>query len=68
ELLPRINRLSKQYFWGGDQSGAALHYHVSAFNALFIGEKATAGVGCLGRGEKAGGKAMGVSLDLPKQR
>jgi len=38
-LLPRINRLSKQYFWGGDRSGAALHYHISAFNVLFVGEK-----------------------------
>ena len=31
--------MSKQYFWGGDRSGAALHYHVAAFNVLFIGEK-----------------------------
>lgn len=39
EILPRINHMSKQYFWGGDRSGAALHYHVAAFNVLFIGEK-----------------------------
>jgi hypothetical protein len=41
EILPRINHMSKQYFWGGDRSGAALHYHVAAFNVLFIGEKVT---------------------------
>jgi len=39
KLIPGINRMSKQYFWGGDRSGAALHYHVAAFNVLFIGEK-----------------------------
>ena len=39
KLIPGINHMSKQYFWGGDRSGAALHYHVAAFNVLFIGEK-----------------------------
>ena len=38
-LIPGIKRMSKQYFWGGDRSGAALHYHVAAFNVLFVGEK-----------------------------
>ena len=39
KLIPGINHMSKQYFWGGDRSGAALHYHVAAFNVLFVGEK-----------------------------
>lgn len=39
KLIPGINHMSKQYFWGGDRSGAALHYHVAAFNVLFAGEK-----------------------------
>jgi len=30
---------SKQLFFGGDLSGAALHLHSAAFNALYIGQK-----------------------------
>lgn len=34
-----MNLSSKQLFYGGDRSGAALHCHSAAFNALYVGQK-----------------------------
>eukprot|EP00930_Biecheleria_cincta_P017981 TRINITY_DN14145_c0_g2_i2.p1 TRINITY_DN14145_c0_g2~~TRINITY_DN14145_c0_g2_i2.p1 ORF type:complete len:442 (-),score=48.75 TRINITY_DN14145_c0_g2_i2:242-1567(-) len=39
DIIDGVDPVTPQYFWGGDKSGATLHYHRAAFNLLWAGQK-----------------------------
>eukprot|EP00931_Biecheleriopsis_adriatica_P058751 TRINITY_DN35055_c0_g1_i1.p1 TRINITY_DN35055_c0_g1~~TRINITY_DN35055_c0_g1_i1.p1 ORF type:complete len:839 (+),score=99.99 TRINITY_DN35055_c0_g1_i1:98-2614(+) len=39
DIIFGVEVTSQQYFWGGDKSGATMHFHEAAFNFLWVGQK-----------------------------